>query len=141
MQIEALEPLIGEWVTEVRLPPGGGDPVRGRTTFEWLEGGGYLIQRATTDDPVFPRGVMVIGPTADGERVVQHYFDSRGVARVYEISFDDGVLRLWRDGADFAQRYSGRLSADGTTIEGAWERSDDGTTWEHDFDLTYTRVD
>lgn len=141
MQIEALEPLVGEWLTEVASPPGGGDPVRGRTTFEWLDGGGYLIQRATMDDPVFPRGVMVIGPTADGERVVQHYFDSRGVARVYEISFDDGVLRLWRDDADFAQRYSGRLSADGSTIEGAWERADDGRTWEHDFDLTYTRVE
>jgi len=141
MQIEALEPLVGAWVTEVRLPPGGGEPVRGRTTFEWLGGGGYLIQRATMDDPVFPRGVMVIGPTADGERIVQHYFDSRGVARVYEISFDDGVLRLWRDDADFAQRYSGRLSADGRTIEGAWEICEDGTTWAHDFDLTYTKTE
>jgi CBS domain-containing protein len=32
------------------------------------------------------------------------------------------------------------LSEDGNTISGAWEKSDDGSTWEHDFDLTYTRV-
>jgi len=141
MRLEELEPLVGAWTTEVRMPPGGGEPVRGRTTFEWLDGGGYLIQRVTMDNPVFPRGVMVIGPTAGGERIVQHYFDSRGVARVYEVSFEDRVLRLWRDkDADFAQRYTGRLSADGTTIEGAWERSDDGCNWEHDFDLTYTRA-
>ena len=122
------------------MPAGGGDPARGRTTFEWLEGGGYLIQRAVMDNPAFPRGVMVIGPEAGGERIVQHYFDSRGVARVYDISFDEGVLRLWRDDADFAQRYSGRLSADGSTIDGAWEICEDGATWAHDFDLTYTRV-
>jgi hypothetical protein len=140
MEIQELEPLVGEWVTEVRMPPGGGEPVRGRTTFEWLEGGGYVIQRATMENPVFPRGVMVIGPAATGERIVQHYFDSRGVARVYEISLDDGVLRLWRDDADFAQRYSGAIGPDAMTIEGAWEICHDGTTWEHDFDLTYTRV-
>ena len=136
MQVHELEPLVGEWATEVRMP-GDDEVIRGRTTFEWLEGGGYLIQRAEMEDPVFPRGVMAIGPAAGGDRVVQHYFDSRGVARIYEISLEDGVLRLWRDDADFAQRYSGRLSADGSTIEGAWEISDDGIAWRHDFDLTY----
>ena len=96
---------------------------------------------AVMDDPVFPRGVMVIGPDAAGERVVQHYFDSRGVARVYEVGFEDGVLRLWRDDEpEFAQRYSGRLSADGATIDGAWEGCEDGTTWRHDFDLSYSKV-
>ena len=139
MQLEALHPLVGEWTTEARLP-GHEAAVAGRTTFEWLEGGGYLIQRTTAENPAFPRCVMVIGPDAGGERVVQHYFDSRGVARVYDISLEDGVLRLWRDGPDFAQRYSGRLSADGRTVQGAWERCDDGATWEHDFGLSYTKV-
>ena len=139
MQVQELESLVGEWTTEVRMP-GQDEVIRGRTTFEWLEGGGYLIQRAEMEDPVFPRGVMVIGPATGGGRVVQHYFDSRGVARVYEISLEDGVLRLWRDDADFAQRYSGRLSADGSTIEGAWEINEDGVAWRHDFDLTYRKV-
>jgi hypothetical protein len=140
MQIQDLEPLVGAWTTEVRLPPGGGEPVRGGTTFEWLEGGGYLVQRTVMDDPIFPRGVMVIGPAAGGDRIVQHYFDSRGVARIYDIRLTDGVLTLWRDDDDFAQRYTGRISADGRTIEGAWEICDDGETWRHDFDLTYTKV-
>lgn len=139
MEMEALKPLAGEWRTEVRMP-GHEEVVHGTTSFEWLDGGAYLIQRAATDDPVFPRGVMVIGPAVGRGRVVQHYFDSRGVARVYEVSFDEGVLRLWRDDEDFAQRYSGRLSPDGTTIEGAWEICQDGTTWRHDFDLNYRRI-
>jgi len=40
----------------------------------------------------------------------------------------------------FAQRYIGTFGADGTTIEGAWETCQDGSTWEHDFDLIYTRL-
>ena len=45
MQVQELEPLVGEWATEVRMPRAGATRSAGRTTFEWLEGGGYLIQR------------------------------------------------------------------------------------------------
>ena len=70
---------------------------------------------------------------------------TRGVARVYKMSFGDGVWRLWRDEPDFspldfAQRYVGTFSDDDTTIAGAWEMRHDGTTWEHDFDITYIKV-
>jgi hypothetical protein len=67
------------------------------------------------------------------------------VARVYEMSFDNGVWRLWRTSADFtpldfSQRFTGTFSKDASTITGRWEISHDGTSWEHDFDLTYTKV-
>ena len=71
---------------------------------------------------------------------MQHYYDSRGVARVYGMSLEDGVWRLWRDGVDFSQRFAGRLGDDGATIAGAWEIARDGSSWEHDLDLVYTRV-
>ena len=41
---------------------------------------------------------------------------------------------------DFAQRFTGTFSDDGQTIAGDWEIAHDGSTWEHDFDLTYVRV-
>jgi hypothetical protein len=41
---------------------------------------------------------------------------------------------------DFSQRFTGRVGDDGNTIQGRWETSDDGSRWEHDFDLTYTKV-
>ena len=139
MQVQELEPLVGEWTTELRMP-GGDEMVLGRTTFEWLEGGGYLIQRSVMENPRSPRGIIVIGPDGGGERVVAHYFDSRGVARIYEIGLAEGVLRLWRDDPRFAQRFSGRFGADGTTIDAAWERRHDGGDRQHDFDLTYAKV-
>jgi hypothetical protein len=43
-------------------------------------------------------------------------------------------------GAGFWQRFSGTLSDDGDSIRGAWEKSPDGSSWEHDLDVIYARV-
>ena len=68
------------------------------------------------DHPEAPDGIAIIGFDADKGAYAQHYFDSRGVARVYEMSFDDGVWKLWRDSPGFSQRFAGTFSDDGNTI-------------------------
>lgn len=144
--LTALAPLLGEWTIVAEfadLPPAD---VGARVSFEWLPGERFLVERWEIPIPEAPDGIALIG--ADPERAggyLQHYFDSRGVARVYKMSLEDGVWRLWRDEADFSpldfsQRFAGRFGDDGTTIAGAWEICHDGATWEHDFDLTYTRT-
>src|SRR6476619_6933346 len=40
---------------------------------------------------------------------------------------------------DFAQRYIGRFSDDGQSIDGAWEIRQPGSDWALDFKLDYTR--
>jgi hypothetical protein len=131
----SLDALVGEWKIE-----GPAGQVAGRLTFEWLEGERFLIQRWRIEPPEYPDGIAIIGPHAETGEVVQHYFDSRGVARVYHTSFEDGIWRLWREDPDFSQRYGGTLSEDGREISGAWEKAMDGVTWEHDFDITYRKV-
>lgn len=69
-----------------------------------------------------------------------HYFDTRGVARIYRVGLARGVLRIWRKAPGFSQRFTGRLRGSGKKIEGAWEKSKDGSRWELDFDLAYTRI-
>ena len=135
--LAALEVLVGKWTAEA-VDPRSGEPIRGTMTVEWLEGGGYLVQRTTLENPVFPRTLSMFGPDRAG-RIVQHYFDSRGVARIYDVSLEDGVLTLSRDDEDMAQRYTGRLSGDGSAIEGAWERTGEDRAWMHDFALTFRR--
>jgi hypothetical protein len=151
--MEALEPLVGEWkltaVFEEDLPPADPDADAGaRVRFEWLSGKRFLVESWEIPIPDAPDGIAIIGldPEHEGE-YLQHYFDSRGVARVYRMTFGNGVWTLWRDepdlsALDFSQRFTGRLSDDATTITGAWEICHDGTTttWEHDFDLTYARL-
>jgi hypothetical protein len=126
-----LDPLIGEWRTEVRFPNGvtGG----GVTTFEPVLGGAYLLQRARADVDGPPEGLMVIGPDEEGA-LTQHYFDSRGVTRRYAVALEDGTLTIQRD----EQRYVGRFEDD-DTIRGAWEWFRDGA-WQHDFELVYRRA-
>jgi hypothetical protein len=116
-----------------------------RVVFEWLPGEQFLVQRWAIAVPEAPDGIAIIGadPTSEG-RYLQHYFDSRGVARVYKMTLADQVWKLWRDEADFSsldfrQRYTGTVSHDGQTITGSWEICHDGSTWEHDFDLSYRK--
>jgi hypothetical protein len=100
-----------------------------------------LVQRWDVADADFPDGIAIIGSDASGEAYHQHYFDSRGVLRVYEMSLRDNVWKLWRNSPDFSQRFTGTFGDDGKKITGRGERPGDGSNWEHDFDLTYVKVD
>jgi hypothetical protein len=147
--LKHLDVLVGEWRMEVSLPtaaPNGsiGGGASGRVEFEWVLAGQYLIQRSSAPDPV-PDSVAIISADPDGETYVQHYFDSRGVTRVYEMTLADRVWTLTRTKPDFSplafsQRFTSTFSDDGNVIQGYWEKSDDGSQWEHDFDLTYTKL-
>jgi hypothetical protein len=144
--LERLNPFVGEWDLEVSLPSPGGDGIRARAVFEWALDGRFLVQRVEISIPEAPNSIAIIGPDPRGDAYAQHYFDSRGVVRVYAMTFEDGVWTLLRDSPDFSdlnfwQRYTGAFSADGNTIDGGWESShDDGATWQRDFDLVYRRA-
>jgi hypothetical protein len=131
-----LDALVGEW--EMNSPDFPGPS--GRTTYEWLQGGRFLIQRWEVPVPEAPDGIAVIGADGENGEILQHYFDSRGVSRVYQLSLTDGVLRIWRDEPGFYQRFTGTFSSDGDTINGLWEISEDGSQWRNDFRLDYTRA-
>jgi hypothetical protein len=132
--------LVGEWTMEAGPPGGPLWPGGGRATFAWLDGTPLLIMRTHIDLPDAPDSVSVIGFDAANGTYSQLYTDERDIQRIYEMSLRDGVWKLWRGGKPFAQRFTGTFSEDGQTMTGRWERADDGTTWETDFDLTYTKV-
>lgn len=140
-----LEVFAGEWAEQVTLPGAGLVPVRGRTVFEWGLDRQFLLERSEWPHPDFPDSIAVIAAAQDGASYTRHYFDARGVVRVYAMGFRDGIWTLLRDAPDFsplrfAQRFSGTFAGDGSTIDGAWETADDSVHWEHDFRLTYTRL-
>jgi hypothetical protein len=142
--IQRLAPLVGRWRVEVSFAPPGA--VRAETTFEWALDGVALLQRAVIEDPAAPDALCVIAFAPATGGYTQHYFDSRGVVRLYAMTFDDGVWELRREAPDFSplsfsQRWTGRLDPDGQGIRGTWEKTAPDGTWERDFDLTYLRED
>jgi hypothetical protein len=143
--LDDLETLVGEWSMEARFPGSPPSGPRGRTVFEWLPGRQFLIQRWEVPHPAAPDGLAIIGSDPEREAYVQHYYDSRGVARVYLMTFGDGVWTLLREEPDFspldfAQRFTARLDPADEEIRGNWEIASDDTTWRHDFQLIYTRL-
>ncbi len=137
-ELDPFEALVGTWTTEATHPIYPSTVVRGRSTFEWLEGKRFLIQRSVTDHPEFPDAMAVFGVT--DEQLSMHYFDSRGVYRVYAVSLSDGAWRFSRDAPGFSQRFTGTFSDDGNTITGLSTLSKDGSTWGDDLAITYRRA-
>jgi hypothetical protein len=144
--VRALERFVGTWEVQAEFPYADMGTVRGRTTFGWLLGDRFLLQRAEVDHPDAPDSHTVIAPDPDqagGYR--QHYFDSRGVVRLYGMTFDGREWTLLRRSPDFspldfAQRFTADLGDDGDTIAGRWETAPDGEEWRLDFRLTYRRT-
>ncbi len=99
--LDRLDALTGQWDMEATFEAGSfgpGSPAMtargGRTTFAWLEGRFFLTQRFITEHPAAPSGIAIIGAGTQPDTFTQHYYDSRGVARVYQMTLDGGVWKL-----------------------------------------------
>jgi hypothetical protein len=143
LALEQLTPLIGDWnieVTSMSFRSDSSAVERGHTTFAWLEGGAFLVQHSEIPASDFPRSVAVMGADDEAGTYRMLYYDSRGVSRIYRMTFSGEIWTIWRDSPGFSQRFHGTLSEDGNIITARWEKSTDSSNWEHDFALTYTRV-
>ena len=138
-KLEPFQALIGEWTLELTHPMVEDLVVRGRASYEWLEGGRFLIQRAANEHPGVPDSLCVIGVMEGENDLSMQYFDSRGVHRLYAIGFDGRELTLERDAPGFAQRCSAKLSDDGSTLAGVWQLNEDDQGYRDDLAFTYRR--
>ena len=150
--LERLGVFVGEWVLQARFPgdqpaPSGAgqDGPQVRSRFEWALDGQFLLQHTEVPVPEAPDSLTIVSADPETGGYTQHYYDSRGVVRLYAMTFAGGVWTLTRESPDFSpldfqQRYTGIFSQDGNTISGAWHKRLPGAGWEHDFDLTYRRA-
>jgi hypothetical protein len=142
--LERLGVLVGEWNIEITSMSFLADKtavVHGHTSFDWIEGGAFLIQHSEVPDSDFPSAVSIIGPDDSAEAYCMLYFDSRGVSRIYQMSLSADTWKLWRDFPGFSQHFTATFSDDHNVMTARWEISDDGSNWELDFEETYTRAE
>jgi hypothetical protein len=138
-----LEGFVGDWTMELSnatFLPNLTDTVKGQASFDWLEDGAFLVLYMGNRPPGTPDAIWLISRDGSASNYTVLYYDARKVSRVYEMSFSEGTWKIWRNSPDFSQRFEAEFSEDGNTITGRWENSSDGSTWEHDFDVTYTRT-
>jgi len=140
--------LVGSWTAEATHPAVPGTIISGSSQFDWLEGEQFLIYRTHYDHADFPDAISIIGDT-DGLRM--HYFDSRGVHRLYEVTVAAdgwGILMDRRSptrsfassDAPFSQRLTYRFEDGDQTMSMKGQLSHDDVNWDDDLESTYRRA-
>jgi hypothetical protein len=156
--LKPLEQLLGAWTSEATHPVLPGVLVRGTARGEWLEGESFLILRTRMEHPDFPDAISIIGrmdrdrihgaPSAAaistagggaGLGLSLHYFDSRGVFRVFDTTIDPTTWQYSRLAPGFSQRFIGTFGDGGDTIVGVSQLCQDDTHWKDDLRITYKR--
>ena len=142
--LDELEAFIGEWNVEGRHVAVPDTVIRGRSVFEWWGDRVFLMHRSTFDHPDFPDSISVMGATRPDGGLALHWFDTRAVHRLFDMTFARGVWTISRKAVgpkDFDQDMYAAFSADGNTITSESRLSEPGAhEMKHDFSVTYTRV-
>ena len=140
--------LVGRWTTEATHRGLPGAIIRGSSEIEWLEGERFLIYRSSYDHPDIPDSISIIGDT-DGLRM--HYFDARGVHRIFKVTVTGEEWEMTMDrhssagsfaspDAPFSQRITYTFEDEDRTMSGKAMLSYDNVKWDDDLEITYRRV-
>ena len=117
--LKALDRLVGTWTLS-------GD-THGTVTYEWMEGGFFLLQHVNLDQDGQPtRGLEVIGhrqrygetPSPDICSRFYGFGNGATLDYVYEVAGD--TLTIWSGERGSPAYYRGTFSPDGDTLEGRW---------------------
>jgi hypothetical protein len=117
-KMKALDRLVGTWNVT-----GGAN---GTVTYEWLEGGHFLVQRVDFDqDGHRVKGVEMIGHEQlfgeePSEDVKSRYYGSGGETYDYVYEPDGDTLTIWGGEKGSPAYFRGTFNADGTVLDGAW---------------------
>jgi hypothetical protein len=111
------------------------EPVFGRHRYEWVLDEAFLQLRWAYERPDFPDAMALFS------RQRYHYFDVRGIVRVFDLTLEDdgwSMINVTDDG--LSQRVIARFSDDDTIDVTGQRSTDTGVTWEPDFTMTLTRA-
>ena len=137
--LQRLQRLVGTWAMTGRTLGAAADDVFGRTTIEWLPGGFFLLLHGEIDFMGHhAHSLEVVGydPAADNfPATVYSSMDGAPAAYFWDVQGDE--VTHWTEGS----KYTGRFSADGSTLIGGW-RPDAGVeqTPENTYDAIMRRV-
>jgi hypothetical protein len=116
--LRTLDRLVGTW----RIT---GEQFNGTTTFEWMDGGFYLIQRSESDHNGRRfTAVEYIGYDQDTDTLRSHMMDSAGSNFTYTWQLDGDQLTVWFGDHGSDNFLSATIDPTGTTVTGGWQWPD-----------------
>jgi hypothetical protein len=132
--LQSLKRLVGTWKLSGEID--------GRVTYEWMEGGFFLLQRFDFERQGRRiKGLEVIGHerpfgAEPSEEIKSRAFDSLGNTLDYVYELQGDVLTIWGGKKGSPAHFKGRFSRDGRTCTGGWIYPGGGG-----YSSTMTRVD
>ncbi len=118
-KLKALDRLVGRWRVS-------GPDIDGQVTYEWMEGGFFLIQQV---DFVHGgrqiKGMEIIGHVAPFSEppspdVKSRFYDTEGNTFDYVYELEGDTLMIWGGEKGSPAYYKGTFSPDGSVNSGAW---------------------
>jgi hypothetical protein len=100
--MSALDRLLGTWEFTMHHSAIS-EPVTGRQRYERVLDGAFVLQHWTYYHPDFPDAMALLSDDR------YHYFDVRGITRVFELEVDDAGWSMIRLDEDFSQRSTARF--------------------------------
>ena len=116
--MEGLNKLVGTWNVT------GG--AQGQVTYEWMEGGFFLIQHVDLEqEGQRLKGIEIIGHlrpfgAPPSEDIKSRYYDTMGNTLDYVYEVEGDTLTIWGGERGSPAYFKGRFSADGNTCAGEW---------------------
>jgi hypothetical protein len=128
-----LDQLLGTW--DLTMDHDSVDAsVSGCQIYERVLDGAYVRLDWTYEHPDFPNALALLSEDA------MHYFDVRGITRVFEVDWDDSGWTMVHLDPVFSQRFTSRVEGPELVITEGEYSEDEGATWLHDFRLTLRRT-
>ena len=116
--LRKLDKLVGTWEVS------GG--VQGQVTYEWMEGGSFLLQHVDLDHHGQKiNGIEIIGhlrPFGEepSEDIKTRYYGNMGETLDYVYEVDGDTLTIWGGERGSPAYYKGQFSDNGNTLTGGW---------------------
>ncbi len=120
LALKRLDRLVGTWKIS--------GEAQGQVTYEWMEGGFFLIQHIDLQkDGHMIKGIEIIGhergfgASEPSKDIKSRYYDSAGDTLDYVYELDGDTLTIWGGEKGSPAHYIGRFSDDGNALTGVWE--------------------
>ncbi len=116
--LKGLDRLVGTWETS------GGAP--GQVSFEWMEGGYFLIQHVDLEQYGQKiKGMEIIGherPFGEepSEDIKSRFYDNMGDTLDYVYELEGDTLTIWGGEKGSPAYFKGTFGDDGNTMSGEW---------------------